>query len=155
MEEQLKPIKRHIGLQHLSREHHHTLLLVWKIRKAIKEQVQLDRVDQYVSWFCQQYVMPHFEMEEKFIYPVLGDQHELIVQALDEHKKLKAYFEAKGKDEMAFTALADLLEKHIRFEERRLFNVVQEQATEQQLQTITEKSGKEQFKDNEADAFWK
>jgi hemerythrin-like domain-containing protein len=99
--------------------------------------------------------MPHFEMEEKFIYPVLGDQHELIVQALDEHKKLKAYFETKGKDEMTFTALADLLEKHIRFEERKLFNVVQEQATELQLQTISEKSGEEQFKDNEADAFWK
>ncbi len=155
MENQSKPIKRHISLQPLSRDHHHTLLLVWKIRKALKEHVELDRVDQYVTWFYQQYALPHFDMEEKFIYPVLGDQHELIVQALDEHKKLKAYFEAKGKDEIAYTALADLLEKHIRFEERTLFNVVQELATEQQLQAILEKQGEEVFKDNEADAFWK
>jgi polyribonucleotide nucleotidyltransferase len=155
MEDQSKPIKRHISLQPLSREHHHTLLLVWKIRKAIREGVELDRVEQYVSWFYQQYVIPHFEMEEKIIFPVLGDQHALIVQALDEHKKLEGYFETTGKDAMMFTALADLLEKHIRFEERTLFNVVQELATEQQLKTIAEKHGSDLFTDNETDPFWK
>ena len=155
MEDQSMPIKRHVSLQPLSREHHHTLMLVWKIRKAIREHVELDRVDQYVSWFYQQHVIPHFEMEEKYIFPVLTDQHELIVQALDEHRKLKAFFEAKGKDEIALTELADLLEKHIRFEERTLFNAVQELATEQQLKTIAEKHGSGLFKDNENDPFWK
>ncbi|HLO79651.1 MAG TPA: hemerythrin domain-containing protein [Chitinophagaceae bacterium] len=155
MEDQKKPIKRHNSLQPLSREHHHTLLLVWKIRKAIKDHVALERVDQYVSWFYQQYVLPHFEMEEKFIYPVLGEEHELIVQALNEHKKLKGYFEAKGKDEIAYAELADLLEKHIRFEERTLFNVIQALATEQQLSAITVKHGTDLFEDNEADPFWK
>jgi hemerythrin-like domain-containing protein len=155
MEDQSKPIKRHSSLQPLSREHHHTLLLVWKIRKAIKEHVALERVDQYVSWFYQQYVLPHFEMEEKFIYPVLGEEHELIVQALNEHKQLKGYFEAKGKDEIAYAELADLLEKHIRFEERTLFNVIQAIATEQQMKAIAEKHGSDQFADNEADPFWK
>jgi hemerythrin-like domain-containing protein len=155
MENQSKPIKRHVSLQPLSRDHHHTLLLVWKIRKAIKEHVELDRVDQYVTWFYQQYALPHFEKEEQFIYPVLGDQHELIVRALDEHKKLKGYFEAKGKDGNAYMELADLLEKHIRFEERVLFNAVQDLATEQQLKTISEKHGEDLFSDNEDDPFWK
>ncbi len=155
LEDQSKPIKRHTSLQPLSREHHHTLVLVWKIRKAIREHVELDRVDQYVSWFYQEHVIPHFEMEEKYIFPVLGDQHELIVRALDEHKELKGYFDAKDKDGMALTYLADLLEKHIRFEERTLFNVVQELATEQQLKTISDKHGSDMFKDNESDPFWK
>jgi hemerythrin-like domain-containing protein len=155
MEDRSKPIKRHISLQPLSREHHHTLVLVWKVRKAIKEHVELDRVDQYVSWFYQQYVISHFEVEEKYIFPVLGNQHELIVRALDEHKRLKGYFEAKGKDDNAYMELGDLLEKHIRFEERTLFNAVQELATEQQLKTIAEKHGEDQFKDNEDDPFWK
>ena len=155
MEDQSKPIKRHISLQPLSREHHHTLVLVWKIRKAIREHVELDRVDQYVSWFYQQYVISHFEIEEKYIFPVLGNQHEMTVRALDEHKKLKGYFEAQGKDGNAYLELADLLEKHIRFEERALFNAVQELATEQQLKIIAEKHGEDQFKDNEADPFWK
>lgn len=154
MEDRSKPIKRHISLQPLSREHHHTLVLVWKIRKAIREHVELDRVDQYVSWFYQQYVISHFTMEEKYIFPVLGNQHEMIVRALDEHKRLKGYFEAKGKDENAYMELADLLEKHIRFEERLLFNAIQELATEQQLATITEKHGGGQFRDNEDDPFW-
>ena len=154
MEDQSKPIKRHISLQPLSREHHHTLVLVWKIRKAIREHVELDRVDQYVSWFYQQYVISHFEIEEKYIFPVLGNQHEMIVRALDEHKMLKGYFEAQGKDSNAYMELADLLEKHIRFEERMLFNAIQELATEQQLKTILEKQGEDQFKDNEDDPFW-
>jgi hypothetical protein len=78
----------------------------------------------------------------------------MIVRALDEHKRLKGYFEAKGKDENAYMELADLLEKHIRFEERMLFNAIQELATEQQLATITEKHGGGQFRDNEDDPFW-
>jgi hemerythrin superfamily protein len=155
MEDRSKPIKRHISLQPLSREHHHTLVLVWKIRKAIREHVELDRVDQYVSWFYQQYVISHFDMEEKYIFPVLGSQHDMIVRALDEHKKLKGYFEAQGKDSNAYIELADLLEKHIRFEERMLFNAVQELATVQQLKTILEKHREDQFRDNEADLFWK
>jgi hemerythrin-like domain-containing protein len=130
-------------------------MLVWKIRKAIREQVDLDRVDKYVSWFYQQYVLPHFDMEEKFIFPVLGDQHELIVQALAEHRQIKIYFEAENKDVTSYNALADLLEKHIRFEERVLFNIVQEQATEQQLKVIADKSDDELFKENENDPFWK
>jgi hemerythrin-like domain-containing protein len=130
-------------------------MLVWKIRKAIREHVDLDRVDKYVSWFYQQYVLQHFDMEEKFIFPVLGDQHELILQALDEHKQIKTYFEAENKNETSYNALADLLEKHIRFEERVLFNLVQEQATEQQLQLIADKSDDDLFKENECDPFWK
>lgn len=154
MEEPSKPIKRHLSLQPFSREHHHTLMLVWKIRKAIREQVDLDRVDKYVSWFYHQYVLPHFDMEEKFIFPVLGDHHELIVRALDEHKRIKGYFEVENKNETSYNALADLLEKHIRFEERVLFNIVQEQATEQQLKMIADRSGDDQFEDNVQDPFW-
>jgi len=38
------PIKRSIALQPLSREHHHGLLLCWKIRTGLKKGIDIDRI---------------------------------------------------------------------------------------------------------------
>ena len=35
-----KPLKRHAGLVELSRDHHHGLLLSWKIRQGLKKEIE-------------------------------------------------------------------------------------------------------------------
>ena len=54
------------------------------------------------------------------------------LQAENDHKKLNDLIEHlrnNGNDEFKLGEFADLLEKHIRFEERELFNFIQESLT--------------------------
>ena len=46
------------------------------------------------------------------------------------------------------------LKDHIRFEERILFNEIQDAATSQQLNLIEKNRPEEKFEDNLSDVFW-
>jgi hypothetical protein len=73
-----KPIKRSEFLKPLSREHHRGLLFCWKIRAGIKKNVEVSRIKKYADWFYQNYLVPHFEVEEKYVFPILGNENEFI-----------------------------------------------------------------------------
>jgi hemerythrin-like domain-containing protein len=148
-----KPIKRLDALQPLSRDHHHALLLVWKIRKGLKSKTELSRITKYVHWFYDQYLVPHFAFEEMYIYPILGD-NALIIKALLEHRQLENRVNDTLNFENNLADFADLLESHIRFEERVLFNAIQNVATTEQLEAIKEALPKHSFIENETDKFW-
>ena len=83
-----KPIKRFEELQGVSREHHHALLLSWKINQGIKKDIDPERIQIYVHWFREEHLKPHFEIEEKWIFPVLGEDHVMTQRAIKEHKRL-------------------------------------------------------------------
>ena len=148
------PIKRHISLQPLSRDHHQALLLCWKIKKGLAANIDPERIKKYVDWFYSEHIIPHFEAEEKFIFPILSEDHELIKQALEEHKRLKSYFEASSDLTTAFRNIETELEKHIRFEERVLFNEIQSSATAEQLQLFADAHKEGIFCENYEDEFW-
>ena len=59
------PIKRHISLQPLSRQHHDGLLLRWKLKKGLQKEIKLERLKAYVDWFWSSHLKSHFEFEEK------------------------------------------------------------------------------------------
>lgn len=90
-----EPIKRIEQLKALSREHHQGLLLCWKIREGIKQNIETVRIKKYVDWFWINHLQRHFEAEENLLFPILGSQNELIQQALTEHRRLKRLFENK------------------------------------------------------------
>lgn len=149
------PIKRHPSLQPLSRDHHQALLLTWKIRQGIKKDVPAKRISAYCNWFFREHLLPHFSLEEQYAFPVLGEEDQLIQQALSEHAQLRAMFGNPLTSTSALEAAGDLLEAHIRFEERTLFNAIQKAATPEQLQKILEIHEDAAFCDNEEDMFWK
>ena len=148
------PIKRNTILQPISREHHHTLLLSWKIRTGIKKGIELERIKSYADWFYQQHILPHFEIEEQYLFPVLGSNHELVKRALSEHRKIKRLFEAENELQNKLSLIEEVLESHIRFEERVLFNEIQAVATAEQLKEIELNHTEEKFEDNMNDPFW-
>ena len=150
-----KPLKRHKSLQPFSREHHHTLLLSWKIRTGFHKNVDPKRIKAYVDWFYKNHVESHFELEEKYIYPILDSDHEYIKKAISEHRRLQRLFEDTADIERSLSLLEEELEKHIRFEERILFPEVQKFATEEQLEQIDKHHTEVGFKENVADEFWK
>ncbi len=151
-----KPLKRHKALQPLSREHHHGLLLSWKIRMGLNKNVEAHRIGRYALWFYKTHLIPHFEMEEQHIFPILGSDHKLLKRALADHRRLGRLFAAEIEHVETLSKIEEELDNHIRFEERVLFPEIQNVATEAQLLQI-EKIHRpdEKFEDNLNDEFWK
>ena len=149
-----EPIKRNEALVQLSRDHHYGLLLCWKIREGVKRRIEPQRIKNYVDWFWLNHLEQHFELEEKYLFPILGNQNEMVEQALAEHRKLKGLFENENDFQISISLIEKELEKHIRFEERILFNEIQKHATKEQLQQIQLYHSDGNFADNLTDPFW-
>ena len=149
------PIKRDKALIQVSRDHHHGLLLCWKIRTGFSKGIEVERIKRYADWFFETHLLPHFNLEEKYIFPILGDHHELIKRALTEHRRLIGLFKNNLEIERSLSLIEKELEQHIRFEERVLFNEIQKIATKAQLKLISELHGETNIQDNTSDEFWK
>jgi iron-sulfur cluster repair protein YtfE (RIC family) len=120
------PIKRNEYLKPLSRDHHHGLLFCWKIRTGLQKKVATERIAAYARHFFQHELLPHFTAEEKLIFPLLGEDHPLIKRALFEHKQLKNLFNELNMTTRSFDEIIAQLNYHIRFEERILFQEIQQ-----------------------------
>lgn len=151
--ENIQPIKRHNALKSLSREHHHGLLLGWKIREGFRKKIEPMRIKKYKDWYWKNYLSLHFEIEEKYVFSVLGNSHALIRKALSEHRRLKRLFESQTEISHSLSLIEEELERHIRFEERILFNEIQQIASSEQLECI-EALHSHQFCDDWKDKFW-
>lgn len=150
-----KPIKRHEALQPLSREHHYGLLLCWKIRQGFKLNIESERIKSYTDWFQQKYLKPHFKVEEDMIFPILGNDNELVKRALAEHRRLEKLFNKKSEIENALKQIETELDLHIKFEERVLFNEIQNTASPDQLKHIEDHHQDGNFTEDEwKDHFW-
>ena len=148
-----KPIKRHEAISPYSREHHHGLLLCWKIREGLKLKVAVDRIKKYADFLWENQIEPHFQAEEKYMFPVLGDEHEMIQQAKKEHKRLSDLFNDNTNVLESLKSIQTELDDHIRFEERILFNEIQKVATEKGLEVI-DQHHETLNSENWEDSFW-
>ncbi len=149
------PIKRHTALQPLSREHHHGLLLAWKIRMGLSKAVPPERIKAYSDWFYETHLLSHFEVEEQHIFPILGDKgHPMVKRALREHRRLKRLFAAAEDFCKHLSLIEEELTAHIRFEERVLFNEVQQVSTPEQFSEIERLHQGQPFVDDWGDKFW-
>lgn len=99
--------------------------------------------------------MPHFEFEEQYIFPILSEDAQLINRALLEHRELHQLFNTTENLTDTLTTLEEKLEQHIRFEERILFNKIQEIASPSQLAAVEAAHNAEVFEENRSDEFWK
>ncbi|GHE52673.1 MAG: hemerythrin domain-containing protein [Bacteroidota bacterium] len=149
-----KPLKRTQALQPLSREHHQGLLLCWKIRKGLGTGVDPCRIKAYVDWFYENYLFTHFHQEEQFVFPLLGNEHELVRKALTEHRRLNRLFSQKEDLTRNLSRIEEELEQHIRFEERVLFEEIQRTVSTEQLQSLELSHQETGFQENNSDPFW-
>ena len=78
----------------------------------------------------------------------------MTARAIHEHKMLRELNESSDFSYKLLNDFADLLESHIRFEEREMFNEIQQKITPDQIKLLTESHHEEPFCDNEKDAFW-
>lgn len=150
------PLQRDDFLKSVSREHHHNLLFCWKIRIGIRNGVDFSRLKKYSDWFFRTYVLPHFEIEEKYVFPVLGMDDELVKKGLKQHRRLNRLYKSRKKPERTVSLIEEELSALVRFEERQLFKKIQESATDEEKKMILEAhSSYEAFEENTQDEFWK
>lgn len=151
----IQPIVRDPALQPISREHHDGLLLCWKLRKGIAKGIDFERMHAYCHWFWREHLMEHFLREEQYLFPLLGSDHPKIQRAHREHARLERLFTLEKDFEKAVSLIEEELEAHIRFEERDLFNEIQQAVNPEKLAELGEV-----LKDREdcpvwSDEFWK
>lgn len=157
MEKEKGPIKRSAELAPLSRDHHQGLLLAFKLRQGIKKSIEASRMAAYAKWFWTAHLVPHFDKEERYLPPVMGENDPLIQQMMEEHVAIKSKIEhlAETATNEAFEDVAQTITQHIRFEERVLFNEAEKRATPAQLQFLAAHLMDDAVEDVWEDEFWK
>ena len=115
----------------LSWEHHHGLLLVWRIRRGLERATAPEVLRRYLIRFWDQYIQPHFETEETTLLPLLpplvSNEENDVDRLRQDHREIRDLVDALRRETapepcLAYTrTFADKLERHIRFEERDIF----------------------------------
>lgn len=153
------PLRRHQAMVSLSRDHHFGLLLIWKIRQGLKKEVAAARISPYVLFFFDEDLRLHFKEEEETLFALLPATDLLRQQAEQEHQQLYDLvhrLDQSPTNTALLTQFADALESHIRFEERTLFQHLQQTLTEHQLESITAHAAERErnLDDRWEDKFW-
>lgn len=155
-----KPIKRSIYIQPLSRDHHFGLLFCWKIRKGLKQNIASERIKQYVAYFWNNHLQEHFREEEEHLFYKVEDA--MCREGLQQHQAIETLIQQITGSQAApapeqLDQLADAVDNHIRFEERKLFPHLEAVLDEQELVRIgaaLELAHAAPAQDNFPDEFW-
>ncbi len=139
-------MRRHIALQPLSRFHRSILFLSLLAKRngpALKgyPTAHEEKVDYAVSFYHER-LLPHFQLEERFLYSVLGnidpEIDQLLITIGNEREELAKLFDLLAEERSAevLNDIGLLLEKHVRREERQLFERIQEKCDERLLSDL-------------------
>lgn len=137
--EKPKPIKRSKAFVQFSRDHHFGLLLVWRIRQDLTKGTAISGINHYIYEFFIDDLQLHFKEEEELMFCKLDTDDPFRIQAENEHKaicQMMATIQANNADTTLLHQFADLLEAHIRFEERTLFNHLQQHMTQEEQEVL-------------------
>ena len=154
-------MKRDKNLQELSRDHHHGLLLGWKIRQGIKNNAEPKVMAKYVAYFADEALLHHFSEEEEQVLNYLPDTDSMKQRTLQEHwviiQLVNQLKEAPSNSYQALLELADTLDQHIRFEERELFPYLEQTLNSNELEAVGAAIAEthQPFTDQFSDEFWK
>lgn len=149
-----RPLKRHPALQPLSREHHHILLLGFKIRQGLKNNIEPERIRKYCTWFFDYYLQPHFEKEEFHLTHLLESDSEITSRLQHNHQKVSDAFKEMKTFDIPIKVFELIVVSHVRFEERVLFEEIQNNLTDEDIQYLEKYLTEHKFQDDLQDVFW-
>jgi hypothetical protein len=126
-------------LLELSSDHHEVLVVIEQIRLRLVTGDSGEEVGRFVGQKYDSYLSPHFKIEEEFLLPELASSStaELVRRTLAEHELLRSLMkDARLGQWDALRALADVLEAHIRFEEREVYPAIEAKASNEALDHV-------------------
>jgi iron-sulfur cluster repair protein YtfE (RIC family) len=143
-------MKRHPALYPLSHDHHQGLVLAQQLKKGAPQYKGMPSTPEdkkeYATSFYKTELIRHFEIEEKILFPASAGKNEkidkLIDEIISEHKQIENLVNELNKSdniEKVMDELGQLLERHIRKEERELFVMIEEALNEKELETLSTK----------------
>jgi hemerythrin-like domain-containing protein len=142
---------RHPSLIPLSQDHHHGLALALRCRKQALGQIKpmgaeglRERAKEFLVFYGA-HLVPHFRAEEEVLFPLLrsavAESENMIDELLRDHGQIRqAIPQLEGETGLAklLFDLGDLLERHIRKEERELFPLFEQHVDGRQAETVGE-----------------
>jgi len=135
-------MRRADDLLPLSHDHHSALVLARRCKQSVMPGAA---VDTHEAWrqvreaFPRQ-LEPHFVIEERFLLPALEGigESELVARVREDHSSLRALAANITADAGMLERFGLLLEAHVRFEERQVFEVAQQRLPALALEAIAE-----------------
>ena len=140
-------MKRHSALIRLSRDHYFGLLLAQQMKHgAAPYKGYPEDTEGKIRYLFSDYeekLKPHFAAEENILFPsvknVSPEISSLVDELISEHRDIFILIEgvnaADDKKEQ-LNKIGVLLEKHIRKEERKLFELIQQRLSEDELKEL-------------------
>jgi hemerythrin-like domain-containing protein len=134
---------RNKNLVALSRQHHHVLALCVRLDRALQAgPVDAEAWQSEIVQHFEQEVSVHFTAEEAELFPVAARFEELkplVDELLAEHELLRVLIAgaaSRSLDTVSLAEFGDRFAKHIRKEERQLFEGMQRVMSEEQLDAL-------------------
>jgi mannose-6-phosphate isomerase-like protein (cupin superfamily) len=124
-------MKRHPALMPLSHDHHHALVEARRLRRAAARDDDPEPVAAAFADFFAAVSVPHFREEEETLFPLVAafdEARPLLVEALLDHQHLHALvaeLQRSADVRGAMREIGELLEAHVRREERELFPLIE------------------------------
>lgn len=126
---------RQNALESLSVEHRQVLQLCDNIRKGLSNNIDKQRIRKYTDWFKENFLDPHFALEEQHIFPLLGNNVR-VKKAMANHRRINKLLSCECENERVLNLLEEELSTYIRFEERVLLKEIKENATPEEISRI-------------------
>ena len=134
------PVLRDKNLIPLSHQHQHALALCVRIDRGTQsENTAVEPWLAEIQQIFEQEIEVHFSAEERVLFPAaeqLPDLGALVRELRDEHRSLRDFFSrasTRTLDQPGLREFAASLSRHIRKEERQLFEGLQQHLSAQQL----------------------
>ena len=142
-------MKRHKSLIFISHDHYHGLQLGQLIKKNAPQLKNLpndiEGKKNYTINFYENDLLHHFYLEENIILPAVKGRNKeidkLFNELINEHREIEKTVESLKENtniEDKLDKLGTLLQEHIRKEERILFEKIQKELSEEELQKLEE-----------------
>ena len=142
-------MKRHPALIPLSRDHHNGLVQALRLRRAARDgdaAARLVAASEFVEFFRNEERV-HLRDEEEKLFPLLlrrvSSQPALLREARVQHVQLEGFARtldiavaAGSVDREPLDAAGELLDAHIRLEERQLFPLIEELVPDDELRRL-------------------
>ncbi len=139
------PLKRHIVLQDLSRDHQQILMqarhMKW-IALDDRRAMPIDSFIEHFSVFWEQLLQWHLIEEETVLLPMcFAPDHAYWQQILTDHERIRTYTHQllAQQDSSDASIFSQTLVEHVRFEERNVFEYIQFRLTSDELYLLGEK----------------
>jgi len=137
-------MKRGEELKPLSWDHHHGLVLSFRLKRGLNKNIAGELMVDYINQAWENTLLPHFKKEEDLLAVALekysGSADVLIKKLKRDHQFFRNLMrKINFKDvnlKSCLQEFAESLERHIRFEERDFFPAVENQVPPRQLDLI-------------------